>query len=297
MQRRWGKFGILLMVGLLSLALIAGCTGQKSGDVPEGGKDKTINIGYVTWAEDIAVTNLWKEILETKGYEVKIQQLQVSPLFVGLDKGDLDLFLDSWLPITHEAYWKKYKDNLEDYGTWYEGEAKIGVVVPKYVTINTLSEMKSNADKFNGEIVGIDPGAGIMKASQAAIDDLDLGVNLVQGSEAAMMAALDNAVKENKWVAITGWSPHWMFAKYDLKYLEDDSPNKSFGEAEEVHTLANKDFAAKNPEVAKWMKNFKMDDQQIGSLEDLINKNPDDPQGAAREWIKANQDVVDSWLK
>lgn len=296
MQKRWRKIGILLMVSLLSLVLVAGCGTQDSGDVSQGGKNKTVNIGYVTWAENIAVTNLWKEILETKGYEVKIQQLQASPLFVGLGKGNLDLFLDSWLPITHEAYWNQYKENLEDYGNWYDGEAKIGIVVPNYVTINTLSEMKANAAKFNGEIIGIDPGAGIMKASQAAIEDLELGVNLVQGSEAAMMAALGNAVKEDKWVAITGWSPHWMFAKHDLKYLKDDSPNQSFGEAEGLHTLANKNFAEKNPEVAKWMKNFKMNDQQIGSLEDLINQTPDDPQGAAREWIKANQDVVDSWL-
>lgn len=296
MQKKWKKLRLLLVVSLISLALIAGCA-QQQGDAPAGDKGKTINIGYVTWAENIAVTNLWKEILETKGYEVKIQQLQASPLFVGLNQGELDLFLDSWLPITHEAYWNKYKDNLEDYGTWYEGEAKIGIVVPNYVTIDSLSEIKENADKFGGEIIGIDPGAGIMGATQAAIDDLNLGVKLIQGSEAAMMAALSNATKEEKWVAITGWSPHWMFAKYDLKYLNDDSPNKSFGEAEGIHTLAHKDFDEKNPEVAKWIKNFKMNDQQIGSLEDLINQTPDDPQGAAKKWIKANQDVVDSWLK
>lgn len=303
MQRTLKKIGMLLMVSLLSLALIAGCGAQKKPDNNSDGGgsanegNKTVNIGYVTWAEDIAVTNLWKEILETKGYEVNIQQLQVSPLFVGLNQGDLDLFLDSWLPITHESYWQKYKDNLDDYGVWYVGDAKIGIVVPDYVTINSLSEIKANTAKFNNEIIGIDPGAGIMKASQAAIEDLDLGVKLVQGSEAAMMAALDNAVKENKWVAITGWSPHWMFAKYDLKYLEDDSPNKSFGEAEKLHTLANKDFAAKNPEVAQWMKNFKMNDQQIGSLEDLINQNPENPQEAAKQWIAENQDLVDNWLK
>lgn len=251
----------------------------------------------MTWAENIAVTHLWKEILESKGYEVNIQQLQVSPLFVGLSKGDLDLFMDSWLPITHEAYWTKYKEDLEEYGTWYEGEAKLGIVVPDYVTINSLSEIKEHKEKFGGEIIGIDPGAGIMQATQDVINELDLDVKLVQGSEAAMMAALDNAVKDNKWIAITGWSPHWMFAKYDLKYLEDDTPSKMYGEAEGIYTLAHKDFAKKNPEVAQWIKNFKMNDKEIGALEDLINQTPNDIQGAVKKWIADNQDLVNSWLE
>ena len=126
MWKNWKRAGLLMMVLMLSLAmLLAGCGATQNSEGTEGENneagDKTVNIGYVTWAENIAVTHLWKEILESKGYEVNIQQLQVSPLFVGLSKGDLDLFMDSWLPITHEAYWTKYKEDLEEYGTWYEG--------------------------------------------------------------------------------------------------------------------------------------------------------------------------------
>ncbi|MDR3599075.1 MAG: hypothetical protein P4L49_01085 [Desulfosporosinus sp.] len=53
------------------------------------------------------------------------------PLFVGLNKGDLGVFMDAWLPITHKTYWEKYKDNLDDYGTWDKSDAKIVLVVPK----------------------------------------------------------------------------------------------------------------------------------------------------------------------
>lgn len=293
-MKQWKRISVILMVILFALGTLAGCAG--SGETG-GGEDKVINIGYVTWAENIANTNLWKEILETKGYEVNISQLQVSPLFVGLSNGDLDFFMDAWLPITHETYWEEYQDDLEDYGVWYEEQARIGIVVPDYVTIDKISEIAENAGEFDGQIIGIDPGAGIMGATQAAMEDLGMdSITLVQGSEAAMMAALDNAVKEGKWVAITGWSPHWKFAKYDLKYLEDDSPNQSFGAAENIHTLAHKDFEARQPEVAGWIRNFSMSDQQIGSLEDYINQTPDDPQGAARKWIADNQEVVDAWL-
>lgn len=85
-----------------------------------------------------------------------------------------------------------------------------------------------------------------------------------------------------------------MFAKYDLKYLED--PKQSYGAAEGIHTLANKQFTQNNPEVVKMLKAFKMNDQQIGSLESLINSGME-PQDAARKWISENSDLVDSWLK
>lgn len=36
-----------------------------------------------------------------------------------------------------------------------------------------------------------------------------------------MTVALGEAIKQHKDIVITGWSPHWMFNKYDLKYLAD----------------------------------------------------------------------------
>lgn len=287
----WRKLLIFALVTVLALTMTVGCAPQAA---PKPADKGTVKIGFVNWAECIAVSNLWKVILEDQGYKVELTQLDVAPLFVGLSKGDIDVFMDSWLPVTHESYWKEYKDNLEDYGIWYQEPAKIGIVVPKYVTIDSIAEMKDQADKFDSKIIGIDPGAGIMKAAARANESYNLGFEVVQGSEPAMMAALEKAYRNNEWIAITGWSPHWMFAKYDLKYLDD--PKKEFGEAEEIHILANKEFSSKQPEVAAMLKKFKMSDAQIGSLEALINEGMA-PIDAAKKWIEDNKSVVDSWTK
>ncbi|MEN6349826.1 MAG: glycine betaine ABC transporter substrate-binding protein [Syntrophomonas sp.] len=285
-------FLILVLITVLAFSLVAGCssTQQPARTVDKG----LVRIGYVNWAEDIAVSNLWKVLLEDQGYRVELTQLDVAPLFVGLSKGNIDIFMDAWLPITHEAYWKEYKDSLEDYGIWYQGEAKIGIVVPQYVAIDSIAQLKDQKAKFNGKIIGIDPGAGIMKASSRAKETYALDFEVVQGSEPAMMAALNKAYSKNEWLAITGWSPHWMFAKYDLKYLND--PQKAFGAAEEIHTLANKGFSAKQPEAVAMLKKFKMNDAQIGSLEALINEGLS-PVDAAKKWIADNKSIVDSWTK
>ena len=282
----------LLAVSVASLAVVCSNT-QQTATSSEKGKE-TINIGYVNWAECVAASNLWQVILEEKGYEVELTQLDVAPVFVGLRKGDIDFFMDAWLPITHEAYWKEYKDDLDDYGVWYQQPAKIGIAVPKYVTIDTIAQLKDEAARFNRQIIGIDPGAGIMKATVRANEDYQLDYKVVQGSEAAMMATLDKAYNKKEWIAITGWSPHWMFAKYDLKYLEDSE--KSYGEEEEIHILANKNFSGKQPKIAAMLKKFKMTDAQIGSLEALINDGMD-PADAARQWIKDNKETVESWIK
>lgn len=254
----------------------------------------TVTIGYLNWQEDVAVTYLWQEILRRQGYMVELKNLDVAPLYVGLSKGNIELFLDGWLPITQKAYWETYKNQLDDYGSWYLGEAKIGLVVPGYVGANSIDELNRYQSEFNGQIIGIDPGAGIMKAAARATKDYNLNYKLVQGSEAAMVAALDKACREKKWIVITGWSPHWIFAKYDLKYLKDEK--KSFGYAEGLHILANKRFKQEAPEVVSMLRKFKLNDSQIGGLEDMLQKGMD-PQAVARKWISENRKLVESWTK
>lgn len=290
LKNQWKRGLILAMAAMLTMGLVAGC-----GTTPsKPSEKKTVNIGYVNWAEDVAISNVWKVLLEEKGYEVSLKSLEVAPLFVGLSKGDLDVFMDTWLPTTHQTYWDKYKDNLDDYGIWYTSEAKMGLVVPKYVDIKSIEELNAKKDQFGGKIIGIDPGAGLMTATKKAVGDYGLGYEVVQSSEAAMLTALDKAYRDQKPIVVTGWSPHWMFAKYDLKYLEDSK--KSYGGTEEIHTLANKEFTKKNPEVANMLKKFKLDDQQIGNLESLINGGMQ-PEEAAKQWIKDNRVLVDSWMK
>lgn len=277
---------ISLVIGIVMLtSIMAGC---KKDEVETG----TVKIGYVNWAEGIAMTNLAAAILEDKlGYEVEMTLADVAPIFTSLSSGNTDVFLDTWLPVTHGDYMVKYGDDMDDMGVTYEN-AQIGLVVPSYVEIDSIDEMNANKDKFEGRIIGIDSGAGIMTATEKAIAEYELDYELVNGSGPAMTSALKKAIDNNEAVAVTGWTPHWMFSNWDLKILED--PKGVYGEAEEIHTYSRKGFAEDMPEVAEFFTNFVFTDAILSDLMGALNDG--DPLDKAREWMNANEDIVNNWL-
>lgn len=297
------RIASFMLVGVMCVGLLAGCgkepekasTDTTSNQTTQAAKaEQTVKIGYVNWAEGIAMSNLAAVILEDKmNYKAELTMTDVAPLFASMSSGGTDVFLDSWLPVTHASYMEKYGDDLEDLGYNFEN-AKIGLVVPSYVDINSIEDLNNKKSDFAGKIVGIDSGAGIMSSTEEAMKAYGLDYELMPGSGPTMTAALKKAIEAEKPIVVTGWAPHWMFARFDLKFLED--PKGSFGEAEFIHTIARKGFSDDMPEVAEFLKNFKMTDTQLGDLMGAIAEGDSDPSDIARTWMNDNEDLVNSWL-
>lgn len=155
------------------------------------------------------------------------------------------------------------------------------------------SDTQSVREKFDGKIIGIDPGAGIMKATDNALQEYGLDYEVMEGSGATMTAALKQAIDNEEWIVVTGWTPHWKFARWDLKFLED--PKKVYGEAETINTIVRQGLKEDMPEVYAVCDAFHWDGQQIGSAMGLAEELGDD-QSAARQWVQENQELVNTWL-
>ncbi len=280
----------LFAVVFAASVLFNACSGGKK----KAEDKKQVTIAMVNWIECIANTNLAKAVLEEKGYDVKLINADVAPVFAAVAKGNADLFMEVWEPITHKPYIEKFGDQVEHIGTIYT-EGLLGLVVPSYVTVNSIDELNSVKDKFQGKIIGINPGAGIMNITKDVIKDYDLDLELVASSEAGMLASLKKAYDKQEWVVVTGWKPHTMFARYDLKILED--PKKTMGKAETISTIATKGWAEKNPELASFFKNFKMTDDLLGSLMLAVEGNPGKESEAAKQWYHEHKELVDGWFE
>ncbi|WP_377268338.1 ABC transporter permease/substrate binding protein [Peterkaempfera sp. SMS 1(5)a] len=289
---------------VVALALVAGGLqtfgGTQSEDValPAGhdvGHGRTVDIGYINWDEGVAATFLWKEVLEQRGYRPRLQNMDVGALYTGMASGKVDVELDSWLPVTHADYWKRYRSSLTDLGSWY-GKTSLEISVPSYVKdVHSLADLKGRAKEFGGRIIGIEPGAGEMKLLDSRVlpgYGLDKEYQLTTGSTAGMLAQLERSVRAKEPVAVVLWSPHWAYSKYPLTKLTD--PKGLFGKGDGIHTLANKSFPAQFPTVSRWMKDFKLSEQQLGGLEQAIH---DAGQGheeqGVRSWLKTQPGLVD----
>lgn len=150
-------------------------------------------------------------------------------------------------------------------------------------------------DEVNYEITGIDPGAGLMKATEKAMSDYGLeNWTLKEGSSAAMTAELKKVYNRKEPIIITGWTPHWMFSKYKLKYLED--PNGSFGKNESIHTIVRKGLKEENPGAYKVLDQFywKPNDMEeiMGDIQDGMK-----PEEAAQKWVENHNDIVSKWTE
>ncbi len=296
-MRRFVKLFALLSTIMLLAAALAGCGGSgedsqgSSGQAEPKGK---VKLGYVEWDSEIASTNVVKEVLESKlGYEVETIAVKAGLMFTGLAQSDFDGIVAAWLPATHADYYEQNKDNFEDLGPNLEG-AKIGLVVPAYVDIDSIEDLNSVKDKFDGKIIGIEPGAGIMRATEEAIEQYGLDYELIDSSSAAMAASLKSAVEKNEWIAVTGWTPHWKFARWDLKYLED--PKEIYGGTEHISTLVRLGLKEDMPEVYNFLDNFYW---EPADMEAVMVKIQDgmSPEEAAKEWVEENSDKVEAWLK
>ena len=255
-----------------------------------------ITLGYVEWDCAVSQTHLVAAVLEEHfDLDVELVSVDAGIMWTGLAQGDLDAIVSGWLPITHGFYWDRFGDQLENLGANFEG-ARIGLVVPAYVPVDDITELNDYAREFRNMIYGIDPGAGIMAATDDALDIYGLNFSVLDSSDAAMVAQLGQAVQAEEWIIVTGWVPHWKFDAYDLKFLAD--PEGAYGEDETINTIVRTGFRDDfEPEVVAFLEDFYLTQDQLHEMMNIIRESDESALKLAKDWLDTNPDVVDSWLQ
>lgn len=255
-------------------------------------KSRQVTLSSLQWDSEIASGNVVKEVLEDLGYDVKISYLDVAVMFSAVANGEADGSVAPWLPITQGAIFEQYKDSVVDLGPNLTG-AQNGIAVPTYMDVDSIAELSDEAGQV---ITGIEPGAGITGLTEEAFEVYEnlAGWTQKTSSTGAMTVELGQAIAKEEEIVFTGWTPHWMFERYDLKMLED--PENVMGAGETIVSLARIGLEEDMPEVYKVLDNFnwELEDMQSVMLEMSEGVAPE---VAARNWIDANPDKVESWLE
>ncbi|MGW8482490.1 glycine betaine ABC transporter substrate-binding protein [Microbacterium sp. NPDC055903] len=290
-----------IALGLAGSLALAGCaTGDQTAGGDGGAESKgTITLGFIpTWTDGLSMAHLVQDQLEKLGYTVELQTLtDAGPLYTGLAQGDIDLFPSAWPEVTHADYMETYGEDLEDLGAYYDN-AKLTIAVPSYSQLDSIEDLKGNADLVDGKIIGIEPGAGLTAKTQDSMlpaYGLEGEYTLETSSTAAMLTVLGEAIDNEEEVVVTLWRPFWANSAYDVKDLED--PLGAMGEAETLNFMAHKGFAEEFPEAADLIEQITLDDDQYGSLEDLVVNEFGEGQEAEAvdAWLEENGDQFD-WI-
>lgn len=261
--------------------------------------DADITLGWTAWTGAEFNTKLARQIIENNwDYDVGLTMSAIALQFQGVANGDIDGMLMAWLPDTHASYWERYKNDVVDLGPLFEG-AKLGWAVPAYVPedkLSSIADLKNNSEaqeKLEGIITGIDPGAGLMQLSEDTIKAYGLDDYTLRSSSAsAMTAALARAVENKEWIVVTAWSPHWMFGRFDLRYLED--PKGTLGGPQHSNAVVRKGFKEDYPEVARMLKNFYIPLDMLQSY--LYIAQQTSYEDAAAQFRKDHHDMVQKWV-
>ena len=275
--------------------------------------EKTVRLSYVEWSETVAATNMVKTVIQEKlGHACEIVPMAADKMWEAVATGKVDGMVAAWLPTTHGHYYEQYKDQIEDLGPNMVG-TQIGLVVPDitvgrqtaesgqrnapYITANSIEDLKKYADKFNRRIIGIDPEAGIMKKTREAMREYGLyNYELIKGSEVSMTAELSNAIRKQRWIVVTGWVPHWMFARLKLKFLDD--PKDIYGGKEEIHTIVRIGLKDDMPDVYRFLDNYNWAPEDLEQLMIWIQEDQGMyPGEKALRYMRYHADQVKSWLE
>lgn len=262
-----------------------------------------VTFSDVGWTDITATTAAASVVLDALGYDTETKILSVPVTYTSMAAGDIDVFLGNWMP-TMEADIAPYREDgtVDTVRANLEG-AKYTLAVNKAAAdlgITSFDAIAANADALDGKIYGIEPGNDGNRLIQSMIDDDAFGLKefeVVESSEQGMLAQVARASRKDEPIVFLGWEPHPMNANFDLTYLEggDDFFGPNLGGAT-VYTNTRAGFAEECPNLGKLLNNMEFTLAMENEIMGKILDDGMDPEEAAKGWIKANPEVLDTWL-
>lgn len=281
----WKNFTVLATSALL----LGACGNEETQETLVDGD--SIELTLVPWDSEIASTTVIGTVLEDIGYDVTLTSVDLPVMWSAVAEGQADAMVSAWLPHTNISMYDRYGETMENLGTNMYG-ARIGLVVPEYMDVDSISDLTDEADQT---IIGIEAGAGVVEATEEAFETYDNleGWTLNTSSGGAMATSLGEAIQNGEEVIVTGWSPHWIFQSYDVKYLEDEE--NLYGDEERVDTFVREGLQDDHPVAYSVLENFFWETDDVEAVMVAMSEGSTAEQ-AARDWIDNNQELVSEWI-
>ncbi len=287
---------------LVAAALVS--AGLHDSMATEPANCRAVRFADVGWSDIAATTAMASVVLDALGYRPAITVASIPIAFAGMKNSQIDVFLGYWVPSMSqvmEPFIRAGQIQVLDIPN-LEG-AKYTLAVPRYLFdkgLKSFSDIARFRKELGGKIHGIEPGSDGNGLIQGMIRDDRFGLRgftLVESSEAGMLVAAQLAARGRKAIVFLGWEPHPMNVQLKMNYLAggDDVFGPNLGEAK-VYTAVSSGYREKCPNVATFLSNLQftpdMESRVMGPILEKVR-----PNTAARNFLKRNPTVLESWLK
>jgi glycine betaine/proline transport system substrate-binding protein len=167
--------------------------------------------------------------------------------------------------------------------------------------VTSVNDLAEHAEQFEQRIHGIEAGNDGNELIQQMIDDDAYGLGdwqVIDSSEAGMLAELSARVPNEKWMVFLGWEPHPMNTNFEMAYLSDadDYFGPNLGGAT-VYTNTRTGFVESCPNVGELLSNMTFTLEMENQLMSAIMDEGVEPREAARDYLSAHPDVLEAWLE
>jgi glycine betaine/proline transport system substrate-binding protein len=264
---------------------------------------KAVRISDIGWTDVTATTALFSSLVRELGYDPQVTVLSVPVTYASMKNKDIDVFLGNWMP-SMEGDRKAYVEDhsIDVIGANLTG-AKYTLAVPAYTYaagLHDFADIRRFAPQLNNAFYGIEPGndgnrlvLGMIRQNLFGLG----GFKLIESSEQGMLAEVERAIRSHQPVVFLAWDPHPMNMRFDLRYLSggDAVFGPNFGGAT-IYTNTRAGYLSACPNLGRLLKNLKFTLTGENQMMDAILNLHQQPEAAAKAWLKAHSTAVRPWL-
>ncbi len=248
-------------------------------------------------------TEIMAQLLAPLGYESEQQELSSTVGYKTLQTGDSDVFLAGWLPAQQDSYDAAIANGaIVDLGNNVNG-ARMGFAVPGYVAeagVTSAEQLDAHRERFDARYYSIESGSTVSDFINQAKQDDTYGLGdweLMESSTPGMLAEVQAAYDEQRWIAFYGWTPHWMVLAYDMRILDD--PAGVYGPdngRSDVRTIVGREFSEANPNLTRLLDQFVLSADDQSAFIQGFGREGRDPEAVAHDWLVAHRDKLAEFL-
>lgn len=283
--------------------------------------DNPIKISINEWTGQHVSAHITGQLLSKVGYKVEYVTAGAVPQFAAIAQGDLHVQPETWGNNVGEIYPKSVANGdivvagplgLEPREGWifppYMKEKCPGL--PDYKALWDCAQAFATAESIpNGRLITYPADWGTR--SKDLVKQLGVPLQAVAGgSEGAMIAELKSALAAKKPILMMFWQPHWVFAKYDMDWVEwapaegecheekGQSKAKACGfKQADIKKIVSRNFKKDWPGAFKLVEMMTIDNKTQNSLIHAIDQEKGKVEAVVSKWLADNEAVWKSWVE